>query len=47
MVYTGGESPQDGLEDVQTCGITLALAYVLCRLFVAWSQFPIEGKSLK
>ena len=32
MVYTRGESPQDSLRDVQTCGITLASAYVLCYL---------------
>jgi len=32
MVHIGGESSQDGLEDVQTCGTTLALAYVLHRL---------------
>jgi len=34
VVYTGGKSPQDGLGDVQTCGTTLALAYMLCCLFV-------------
>ena len=47
MVYTGGESLQDGLKDMQTCRMTLALAYVLCHLFVAWLQFPMEGRSLK
>ena len=34
VVHTGGESPQDGLRDVWTCGITLALAYMLHHLFV-------------
>jgi len=34
-VHTGGESLQSGLGDVQTCGITLALAYVLCCLSAA------------
>jgi len=33
-----GGSPQDGLGDMWTCGTTLALAYVLCCLFAAWSQ---------
>ena len=33
-VHTRDESPQDGLGDVQTCGITLVSAYVLCYLFV-------------
>ena len=27
-----GESLQDGLRDMQTCGMTLASAYVLCHL---------------
>jgi len=31
-VHTGSESPQDGLRDVWTCGMTLASAYVLCCL---------------
>ena len=29
MIHTGGESLQDGLGVVQTCGTTLASAYVL------------------
>ena len=29
MVHIGGESSQDGLEDVQTYGMTLASAYML------------------
>ena len=33
-----GGSPQDGLGDEQTCGMTLASAYVLCRLSVTWLQ---------
>jgi len=32
MVHTRGESPQGGLGDVQTCGMTLASAYMLCCL---------------
>ena len=32
-VHTGDESPQDRLRVVQTCGTTLASAYVLCYLF--------------
>ena len=32
VVYTGGESLQGGLRDVQTHGMTLALAYVLHHL---------------
>ena len=28
-VHIRGEHPQSGLRDVQTCGITLALAYEL------------------
>jgi len=47
MVHTGGESPQDGLEDIWTCGTTLASAYVLCYLSIAWLQFLMEGRSLK
>jgi len=31
-------SPQNRLGVEQTCGMTLALAYVLCRLSAAWSQ---------
>jgi len=31
-VHTGSESPQDELGDVWTCGMTLALAYMLCCL---------------
>ena len=37
---------QDGLRDVWTYGMTLALAYMLCYLFAMQSQFLIEGKSL-
>ena len=32
MVHTGGESLQSWLRDVQTCEMTLALAYILCCL---------------
>ena len=31
-------SLQNGLGDEQTCGITLASAYVLCCLSAVWSQ---------
>jgi len=34
VVYTGSESLQGGLRDVQTCGMTLASAYMLCCLSV-------------
>ena len=37
MVHTRGESLQNGLRDVQTCGMTLASAYVLCHLFTTQS----------
>jgi len=39
VVHTGGESPQDGLRDVQTYRMTLALAYVLHYLSATWLQF--------
>jgi len=34
-VHTRRESPQNELRDVWTCGMTLALAYVLYHLSVA------------
>jgi len=34
MVHTKGESLQDGLGDMWTCGMTLALAYMLHCLSV-------------
>ena len=40
-----GGSPQDGLRDERTCGMTLASAYVLCRLSAVWSQLQIMGRS--
>ena len=46
-VHIRGESSQDGLRVVQTCGITLALAYMLRRLFTAWSQLQMIGRSLR
>ena len=33
IVHTGGESSQERLRDVQTCGTILASAYVLHCLF--------------
>jgi len=44
VVYTGGESLQDWLRDVQTCRVTLASAYVLCYLSAMWLQLQIGGK---
>ena len=38
VVYTGGESPQNRLRDIQTCKMTLALVYMLCHLSTAWLQ---------
>jgi len=38
VVHTGGESLQEGLGDVQTCRMTLALAYVLRYLSSMWLQ---------
>ena len=39
------ESPQNGLRDEQTCGMTLASAYVLCHLSATWSQLQMMGRS--
>jgi len=39
-----GGSPQDGLGDEQTCGTTLASAYVLRHLSAAWSQLQMKGR---
>ena len=47
IVHTRGESSQDGLRDMQTYRITLASAYVLYCLSAIWSQFLMEGRSLK
>jgi len=46
-VHTGVESPQDRLGDVQTCGMTLALAYVLPHLSATWLQLQIIGRGLR
>jgi len=40
-------SPQNGLRDDQTCGVTLASAYVLRCLSAMWSQLQMIGKSLR
>ena len=40
-------SPQDGLGDKQTCRMTLASVYVLCRLSATWSQLQMMGRSLR
>ena len=42
-----GGSPQDGLGDEQTCGTTLASAYVLRRLSAVWLQLQMMGRSLR
>ena len=47
MVHTGGESPQDRLRVVWTCGMILASAYVLCHLSAVWSQLQMIGRSLR
>ena len=39
-----GGSPQDGLGDEQTCGTTLASAYVLRHLSTAWSQLQMKER---
>jgi len=39
-----GGSPQNGLGDEWTCGMTLALAYVLRCLSAAWSQLQIKER---
>jgi len=44
--YWGG-SLQDGLRDGQTCGTTLASAYVLRHLFAVWLQLQMMGRSLR
>ena len=41
-----GGSPQNVLRDERTCGTTLASAYVLRRLSVAWSQLQMKEGSL-
>ena len=47
VVHTRSESLQDGLGDMQTCGMTLALAYVLHCLSTVWSQFQRIRRSLR
>ena len=42
VVHTRVEVHKDGLRDEQTCGTTLASAYVLCRLSAAWSQLQMN-----
>ena len=39
-----GGSPQNGLGDEQTCGMTLASAYVLYRPSAAWSQLQMKER---
>ena len=39
-----GGSPQNGLGDEWTCGMTLALAYVLRCLSAAWLQLQMKGR---
>jgi len=40
-----GGSPQNGLRDERTCGMTLASAYVLRCLSAAWSQLQMRERS--
>jgi len=47
VVHTGGGSPQDGLGVVWTCGMTLALAYVLYHLSAMWLQLQMIRRSLR
>ena len=42
-----GGSPQNGLGDEWTCGMTLASAYVLRRLSAVWSQLQIKKRKSK
>jgi len=42
-----GGSPQNRLGDEQTCEMTLASAYMLCRLSAAWLQLWMLGRSLR
>jgi len=42
-----GGSPQNRLGDEQTCGMTLASAYVLCRLSATWLQLQMKGRKSK
>ena len=39
-----GGSPQNGLGDKWTCGTTLASAYMLRHLSVAWSQLQMKER---
>jgi len=39
-----GGSLQDGLGDEQTCGTTLASAYVLCHLSATWLQLQMKRR---
>ena len=39
-----GGSPQNGLRDERTCGMTLALAYVLHHLSAAWLQLQMKER---
>ena len=41
------ESSWSGLRNEQTCGMTLASAYVLHHLSAAWSQLQMMGRSLR
>ena len=38
---------ENELRDMQTCGTTLASAYVLCHLSAVWSQFQMGERSLR
>jgi len=46
-VHTGVEVHRNGLGDEQTCGTTLASAYVLRHLSATWSQLQMKGGKSK
>ena len=47
VVYTKNESLQSWLGNIQTCGVTLALAYMLCYLTIVWLQLQMKERSLR
>ena len=47
VIYTKNESLQSWLGNIQTCGVTLALAYMLCYLTIVWLQLQMKERSLR
>ena len=45
--FTLGWKSTEWTRDEQTCGTTLASAYVLCCLSAVWLQLQIMGRSLR